>query len=123
VYVKNLVNLTLLVAVHDKAINQIFFGNDLRPYKMKEIVNEVASYYKIKIATIPDFIITPVAYIFGFLKLFGLKVPIYPFRLKNIKMTYCYSIQKSLELGYSPAYGLEQGIKETLDWYEQRNIL
>jgi len=123
VYVKNLVDLTLLTSVHENAVNEIFFGNDLRTYSMKNIVNEVAKYYKIKIHAIPNIIITPVAYIFGFFKLFGIKVPIYPFRLRNMKMTYCYNIEKSLRLGYNPVYDLESGIKETLDWYEERKII
>ena len=123
VYVKNLVNLTLLASIHEKAINEIFFGNDLHPYSMRDIVNEVAGYYKIKIGTIPNMVITPIAYFFGFFKLFGFNVPIYPFRLRNMKMTYCYNIQKSLQLGYKPAYDLKSGIKETLDWYEEKNML
>ena len=123
VYVKNLVNLTLLASVHEKAINEIYFGNDLHPYSMRDVVNEVANYYKIKVRTIPNMIITPIAYIFGFFKLVGFKVPIYPFRLRNMKMTYCYNIQKSLALGYKPAYDLKSGIKETLDWYEERNMI
>lgn len=122
VYVKNLVDLTLLASTHEAAINEIYFGNDARPYTMREIVNEVANYYKIKIRTIPGMIIIPVAYVFGFFKLFGARVPIYPFRLKNMKMTYCYNIEKSLQLGYRPVYDLESGIKETLDWYEQRQV-
>jgi nucleoside-diphosphate-sugar epimerase len=67
--------------------------------------------------------ITPIAYFFGFFKLLGFKVPIYPFRLKNMKMTYCYNIQKSLLLGYKPAYDLKSGIKETLAWYEERKMI
>lgn len=115
---KNLVSLTVSLSLNEQAKNQTYFGNDFHPYTMKEIVNTIGSYYKVNIPTVPSVIMTVVAYGFGFLKLFGLKVPIYPFRLKNIKANYCYDIQKSIEAGYLPTYDLKSGINETLDWYE-----
>jgi hypothetical protein len=90
---------------------------------MREIVNEVADYYKIKIHTIPNILITGVAYFLGIFRYFGFKVSIYPFRLRNIKSNYCRNMQKSIGFGYRPIYGLKNGIKETLDWYEERNII
>ena len=56
----------------------------------------------------------------GAFKLAGFDPPLYPFRLRNIKMSYCYDIQKSVRLGYDPQFGLSQGIRKTLDWYESR---
>jgi nucleoside-diphosphate-sugar epimerase len=120
-YVKNLIELTIRASLHDKAIGKIFFGTDYHPYTMREVVDMAATYYGINIYTAPNFIITPVAYIFGVFKLLGVKVPIYPFRLRNIKASYCYDIQNTSEIGYAPQYGLREGIKETLDWYESKN--
>ena len=119
VYVKNLVNLTILCSLAKDARDEIFFGNDFHPYTMREIVEEVASYYKIKILTVPSILVTIIAYGFGVFKLFGIKVPIYPFRLRNIKSNSCFDIQKSVNLGYTPQYNLKRGIRETLDWYEK----
>ena len=90
---------------------------------MKQIVDTVGEYYKIKIPTIPTIIVYPLAYLFGLLKIIGLHVPIYPSRLNNIRATYCYDIQKSLDIGYKPIYNLSQGIKETLDWYEEKRLI
>lgn len=118
VYVENLINLTILASLSNDAKNEIFFGNDFHPYTMRQIVKEVSDHYKIKVKSIPVVIITPIAYAMGILKLMGLNVPLYPFRLKNIKTNYCYNIQKSIGIGYNPQYNLKSGIKKTLNWYE-----
>lgn len=121
VYVKNLVDLTLQVTINDKANNEIYFGNDFHPYTMREFVDAIADYYKITVATVPSALMTLVAYGLGVFKFIGINVPIYPFRLRNIKSNYCYDVQKSLSIGYNPKYDLNSGIKETLDWYENNN--
>jgi nucleoside-diphosphate-sugar epimerase len=123
VYVKNVVDLAMLLAIQKNAENEVFFANDLHPYTMRNIAEEVASFYKVRIKTIPDYVITPIAYFFGFFKILGFQVPIYPFRLRNLKMNYCYNIEKSLKAGYKPAYDLKAGIKETLEWYEKNNLI
>jgi nucleoside-diphosphate-sugar epimerase len=120
VYVKNLVNLTITTSLSKEAANETYFGNDFHPYTMREIVDAVARYYKIAIPTVPNVVITPAAYALGLLKVMGLNVPIYPFRLKNIKANYCYDIEKSIRIGYRPHYDLTKGIHETLDWYETK---
>lgn len=117
VYVKNLVDQTVFLAGNERARNQIFFGNDLHPYTMRELSDAVAGYFGYKISTIPDWIVWPGAYGLGLLKLFGIPVPLYPFRLRNIQANYCYDMGKTLRLGFLPNYELDQGIKETLDWY------
>lgn len=120
VYVKNLVNLTILASLNMRAKNNIYFGNDFHPYTMREFADTVASYYNIDIRTLPRALVVPIAYVGGALKFIGFNPPIYPFRLKNIMMSYCYDTQNSMEIGYNPMYDLEQGVKETLDWYEER---
>lgn len=118
VFVKNLINQTLFLALHPKAEGEVFFGNDLYPYTMRQFSTAAASYWNRKLFSIPDIVIYPIAYALGFLKLLGIPVPLYPFRLKNIKSTYCYSIQKSLDLGYNSKYSYKEGIAETLKWYD-----
>lgn len=122
-YVKNLVNLTILLSDHSKAKNEIFYGTDFHPYTMRQFTNAVATYYDKKIMTVPYPVAFLVAYILGIVKFFGIPVPLYPFRLKNIVMNYCYDIQKSVRLGYNPEFDLTLGIKETLDWYEKNKQL
>jgi len=117
VYVKNLTNLTMVASLSAEAENRVFFGNDFHPYTMREIVDAAASYYGVTVRTLPSALMTVAAYVFGLIKLLGVNVPIYPFRLKNIKANYCYDIQDSIRLGYDPKYDLAKGVRETLDWY------
>jgi nucleoside-diphosphate-sugar epimerase len=117
-YVKNLVDQTLLLSTHPDASNETFFGNDFHPYTMREIVDTAAAYYGIRVRRAPVWLLTVVAYVLGLFKVVGIKVPLYPFRLRNMRMTYCYDIQKSVRLGYDPRYDLSEGIQETLSWYD-----
>jgi len=119
VYVKNLINLTILTSLSVHAENEVFFGNDFHPYTMRQIVDVAADYYGVRIKTIPSAVMTFIAYVGGVCKLLGINVPIYPFRLKNIKANYCYDVHKSVRLGYDPHYDLVDGVRETLDWYEK----
>lgn len=123
VYVKNLVDLTLTASTHEGAKNEIYFGSDLHPYTMREITDRVAAYYGVRILTVPAVLLVVVAYAFGVLKKLGLNVPIYPARLRNIRANYCFSIEKAVRLGHVQRYGLDQGIKESLDWYEAQGLL
>lgn len=123
VYVKNLVALTILASMSPEAENEIFFANDFHPYTMREIVDAVAGHYRITIPTIPSSLVTVLAYALALPKRAGINVPLYPFRLANIKATYCYDIHKSVGIGYDPQYGLAQGIAETLAWYDARELI
>jgi nucleoside-diphosphate-sugar epimerase len=123
VYVKNLVALTLLASLSPDAENETYFANDFHPYTMREIVEAVAGYYRIIIPTIPSVLVTALAYALAIPKRAGINVPLYPFRLANIKATYCYDIQKSVGIGYDPQYDLGRGIAETLAWYDARKSI
>jgi nucleoside-diphosphate-sugar epimerase len=116
-YVKNVVDQTLFLSCHDQSAGQIFFATDLHPYTMAEFGSSAAAYFKHKLMVIPDFIVYPLVYFLGIFKAIGFNVPLYPFRLKNIKANYCYDIGNTLKLGFFPKYGLIEGIEETLDWY------
>lgn len=118
VYVENLVDLTLLLATHPDASGQVYFGNDFHPYTMREIVDTAADHYGVRIRQAPVWLITVAAYVLGIFKVLGVNVPLYPFRLRNMRMTYCYDIQKSVALGYNPEFGLADGVKRTLGWYD-----
>jgi nucleoside-diphosphate-sugar epimerase len=121
VYVKNLVDLTLTASVAQRAENEIYFGSDLHPYTMREIVDTVAGHYGVRIRTLPTLALIAAAYGFGLLRLLGLSVPIYPARLRNMRANYCFSMQKAVELGHVQRQDLAGGIAETLDWYDARD--
>jgi nucleoside-diphosphate-sugar epimerase len=123
VYVKNLVELTLLASTSSAAENEIYFANDFHPYTMREIVEAVAGHYRIGVPTIPSILVTALAYALAIPKRAGINVPLYPFRLQNIKATYCYDISKSVAIGYQPRYGLRDGVAETLAWYDEHKLI
>jgi nucleoside-diphosphate-sugar epimerase len=119
VYVGNLVGQTLFLATHPGAQNETFMGNDCYPYTMHQFASEVANFWKINLITVPKVIIYPVLYFLGFLKMLHINVPIYLFRLKNIVSSYCYSIKKSINLGYVPKTSFSEPINIALNWYDQ----
>jgi nucleoside-diphosphate-sugar epimerase len=121
--VKNLVDLTILASLSAGASDQTYFGNDFHPYTMREIVDAVAGYYGIVVRSIPGPLATILAYALVLPRRAGVKVPLYPFRLRNIRANYCYDVSKSVALGYVPRYDLRAGIRETLDWYESAKRL
>ena len=122
-YVKNLVDLTILASLDEEAQGQTYFGSDFHPYTMREITDAVGAYYGISVPTIPSVVMTVIAYACLLPKRLGVNVPIYPFRLQNIRANYCYDIQKSIRLGFMPRYDLDSGVRETLDWYEQHQLI
>lgn len=118
-YVKNLIDLTLIVGSKDDSAGNIYYGTDFHPYTMREIVETCSDHFKNNIITVPEWVIWIAAYFFGLLRYFGFNTPIYPFRLKNILCNYCYDIQNLVKLGYDPMFDLRGGIRETLDWYKK----
>jgi nucleoside-diphosphate-sugar epimerase len=118
VYVENLVDLTLLLGCHDGAAGEVFFANDFHPYPMRQVVDVAAAHYGVRIRTAPVWLLVLAAYTLGLFKAAGAPVPLYPFRLRNMRMTYCYDIRKSVRLGYDPRFGLEDGIGRTVRWYD-----
>jgi nucleoside-diphosphate-sugar epimerase len=121
--VRNLVDLTILASLSPNAADETFFANDFHPYTMREIVNTVGDYYGLRIPTVPSALVTAAAYACVLPRAAGVKVPIYPFRLRNIKASYCYDIEKSVRMGYEPEYDLKRGVGETLDWYESKRLI
>lgn len=119
VHVDNLVALTLLLSTHPEAENEVFFGTDFHPYTMREVADTVAAYDGRRLRRAPVWLVTLAAYLLAPLKAMGIAVPLYPFRLRNIRMTYCYDIAKSVRLGYDPQVGLADGIASTLRWYDE----
>jgi GlcNAc-P-P-Und epimerase len=120
VYVKNLVDQTLFLA-SQQTDEKVFFGNDLYPYTMREFSTAVGKYYGGEIISLPKWIVYLAAYGLGLFKMIGMNVPLYPFRLHNIMASYCYDIGNSVKLGFFPKYSLEQGIRETLMWYDEND--
>jgi len=120
-YVGNLVDQTVYLAACPQANGRVFYGSDLFPYTMRQFASTAAEILGRKLPTIPGFVVIPAVYLLGLLKLIGLNPPIYPRRLKNLQATYCYAIRGALELGFVPRIGLQQGMEETLNWFNEND--
>ncbi|SRR6266436_462457 len=121
VHVDNLCELTLLLAAQPCAANQVFFGGEMYPYTMRQFADAAARHFGVQLRTLPLAVAWTAAYALGAFKQLGMNVPLYPYRLQTIRTNYCADIRKSLACGYQPALGLEDGIKKTLDWYQQND--
>ena len=117
-YVENVVDLAIMLGFATEAENEVYFASDFHPYTMREFADTAAAHYGRKIRTVPYAPAFVAAHALGLAKRVGVSVPLYPFRLRNITSSYCYDIQKSVNVGYRPQYDLTNGIPKTLDWYE-----
>jgi nucleoside-diphosphate-sugar epimerase len=120
-YVGNVVDQALYLAGHEHSVGQVFYCNDFHPYTMREFSTAVAQHYRIRLLTIPTPIVYLAAHVMGVLKWLGLPMPLYPFRLRNIRANYCYDISNAVRLGFVPRYDLDEGIRATLDWYARND--
>lgn len=127
VYVKNLIQATILAASAKSALGQIYFINDERPYKYKEVVDAIYSKLgKKRIDVCIPFLLAYIcAALFRSLSVLLNKKPIiYPSRVKTMVLKYAYSIKKAeKDLDYKPKYNLEMGISETYEWYLEKGLL
>lgn len=135
-YVKNLVNGIYLAGTEKKAAGNIYFISE-GSYRVIDVVNAIAKQMNVnlKVVHIPK----PIAYVIGFtMELLNKIFPFYPFRGKETGSPifsrksvdwitndkYLCSIDKiKKELGYKPVYSREQGIKNTLKWYESKKLI
>lgn len=124
VHVRDVVTGILLAAAKDGADGEVFFVGDKRNYSWDEIVGiiESAGDKRIRRLRVP----TPVAYVVGamgqiFSLLTGKIVYASMANIRNfVQRNWALDISKAERLlGYQPACSLEEGIKETLDWYRR----
>ena len=127
-YVENLI-LALLGACNDKINGETYNITDGQSYSLKQITNEIIKNFDIKnkkLIKMNYFI----GYILGYIaeilfKIFRKHPPfsrtaaMWMSKDKNV-----YSCEKAKkQLGYQPKVDLEMGIKKTIEWYNERNML
>ncbi len=123
VYVGNVVDATLLAGDKKKAVGQIYFINDERPYTMEELSETIAAAFGKKL---PAFHLPKsFSYLAGYglvslSKVLRFKPPLTPERVKNLTISYVFDISKAKkELEYSAEINLKKGVKLTADWYQK----
>lgn len=135
-YVKNMVRGIRLAAERgpDKSV---FFIADERSYTFREIVEAIARELGVRVHTprIP----VPLAYALGWTaELAGRVLPFHPFLVRQTgrppfsRKTVAWTKESRMfvdigkarrELGYQPAYTLQDGLRETIAWYRQHGHL
>lgn len=135
-YVKNLVYGMYLAGIKEKAVGNIYFISE-GSYKIIDVVNEIAKVMDVELKVIH--IPRPIAYCVGYMmEILNKILPFYPFRGKQTGSPifsrksvdwitndrYICSIEKiKKDLVYKPVYSREEGIRKTVKWYEEEQLI
>lgn len=122
VYVENVTDAAILVAQTDKASGKAYIVADDSPYSLNEIAETIAAQLEIPLARVhvPKWS----AYLLGALcdmtkKLVRIDLPLSRDSVKKLTMDTVFSPEAiKRELGYKPKFGLQEGMKITIDWYK-----
>ncbi len=135
-YVKNLVYGIYLVGIKKEAVGNVYFISE-KSYKiietMRAIGREIGN--EIRVIRIPK----SIAYKLGrFMEILSVILPFYPFRGDEIgsplfsrktvdwvtnDQYICSTKKAESQLGYSPKYSREEGIRNVIKWYKEKELL
>lgn len=128
VYVKDLVEGTILAAENPRSVGEIYFIADDKVYSWKETFNIMAGVLKKRTIPlkIPRSAVSFLAFISeGFSKLLGKSAIFNTQKAREITQRYWgLDVSKAkAELGFSPKFDLERGAAETIKWYKEKGWL
>jgi dihydroflavonol-4-reductase len=127
VHVEDLVAAFMLAAEVENATGEIFIIAEECPVQVNRLVEIIAeetgsSFPKIKLPMFP--VQAAAVIVEGVCKPLGIQPPLYPRRVDFFRTDYSFDISKAKQvLGYQPKYDLKSGIRNTLQWYEERGLL
>lgn len=126
VYVEDLVEATYLAA-NSKINNGEYIIAGFKPTKFIDIVRDVSNSIGKSVPNIkiPIILAMFVAHIFNILnKVTGIKIPLFPSRVKTMTSSYYYNISKAKkELGYNPKTSFSKGSEIVGKWYFEKGYL
>jgi 2-alkyl-3-oxoalkanoate reductase len=126
VYVQDLVDATILAANSKLRSGEYIIGG-AKPSTMNEIVELVAKSIGVTKPkySLPKNIALVISYILLLVtKITGIKLPLFPSRVKTMTTTYFYNISRAKkELGYKPKFSFKKGINITGKWYIKNKYL
>jgi dihydroflavonol-4-reductase len=128
VYVKDLVEGIISAAESEKAIGQIYFIADEKPYSYGEAEELIQKALNVKAISIriPIPVLTLMAFFAEFWsKLRGKTSTLNLERVKQFKQKFwvCDVSKAKNELGFSARCSLKDGVKETVQWYKENGWL
>lgn len=127
VYIDNLIDAFLLCLDLEKGNGQTYLIADEEYFPIKELVNRVGKAMNINV-NIKFYPIMPLV-ITGHIvekicKPFGIVPPIFPRRVDWYRQVRAFKIDKAKkELGYNPKVGIDEGLKNTYEWYVSNGYL
>ncbi len=126
-YIDNLVDAFVLAMEPGKGAGQAFLIADEEYITLNDLVARTGKALGVEVK-IPHFPITPLI-IAGHLcekicRPFKIAPPIFPRRVDWFRQNRAFDISRAKrDLGYSPAVGLDEGLKRTGEWYRQEGYI
>ena len=127
VHVNDLVAAFSLAATVEEAVGQIFIIAEDCPVQLNRLVEIVAeetgsSLPKFSAPLLP--VQAAAVVVEGICKPLGIQPPLYPRRVDFFRTDYSFDITKAQQvLGYKPQFDIRRGVRDTLKWYKQREML
>ena len=127
VYIDNLVDSFILSMDLEKGNGETYIIADEEYFPIEELVRRVGKAMGVDVK-INHYPITPLI-IAGHVcekvcKPFGIAPPIFPRRVDWYRQVRAFKIDKAKkELGYKPKVGIDEGLKNTAEWYKQEGYL
>ncbi|MFZ0454151.1 MAG: NAD-dependent epimerase/dehydratase family protein [Ignavibacteriaceae bacterium] len=123
VYIDNLVDAFILSMDLEKGNGQTYIIADEEYLPIKELVKRVgkAMNREVKIKFYPILPLVVAGHVVEKVcKPFGIAPPIFPRRVDWFRQVRAFSIDKAKrELGYIPKVGIDEGLRNTAEWYEK----
>ena len=123
VYIDNLTDAFILSMDLEKGNGQTYIIADEKYFSIKELVMRVgkAMNKEVKIKFYPIFPLIIAGHIVEKVcKPFGIAPPIFPRRVDWFRQVRAFRIDKATkELGFKPKVGIDEGLRNTAEWYEE----
>lgn len=124
VHVRDLVNGIILAGEKPEGRNQTYFIGSERSYDWEEIAETTLRVLERKAVRmrVPEFLVFAVAGTVGFLSLFRKKPSVLNWEKGKdmVQKAWTFDVSKAeRELGYKESISLEEGIRETIEWYRK----
>ncbi|RPI85041.1 MAG: NAD(P)-dependent oxidoreductase [Chloroflexi bacterium] len=127
VYIDDMVQAFLLVGESEEAVGEIFIIAGEQPVSVKTLMEFIAketkgSIPRIQLPLKPVYDLAVV--VEKVCQPIGIQPPLYPRRVDFFRSDYAFDITKAKQvLGYQPRFDLSSGLRKTLEYYQQSNLL
>ncbi|MBI1744444.1 NAD-dependent epimerase/dehydratase family protein [Candidatus Acetothermia bacterium] len=125
VHVRDVADVHLLAGTNEKAVGQAYNVTDGEPHTIQELVETVRRLANLntRFINLPyPVVLTGATIAYEFARMRGKMPLISPSTVRAMAIHHHYSIEKAQEhLGFVPKVKLEEGWKETIEWFQARS--